>query len=249
MSHPNASVKSICSGKINLDSPDDIYFNNNSSYNYSISNQDIEDESYKTSGYEYIDDISSKESNYSVTSKNLKILDNNNQRVKFNDNNGTNLSLISTESDYQRILEDSNSLLSPDSFVVGDSLSRPISRSSTTSCLSTTATKDGIEGRKFHRYGPTAYSSNIIANMVHNQQKMSGVVAPVAATALTKDDTSRNSLDSNNTSIGDDNELDADLKKLKKRPPIRNKHQRSHLSQQSGDQESEKSEQSSTKDI
>lgn len=51
-----------------------------------------------------------------------------------------------------------------------DPISRPWSRNSTTSCLSTTATKDGVEGKRFHRHGPTAYSTNILANMVHQQQ-------------------------------------------------------------------------------
>ncbi|EGW34709.1 uncharacterized protein SPAPADRAFT_63942 [Spathaspora passalidarum NRRL Y-27907] len=226
MSHPDASVKSICSGKINLDSPDDIYFNNNNSYNYPAEDLDIDDEAidetFKNSGYEYLDDISSKESNYSVTSKNLKALDN--QRVKFNDTNGTNLSLVSTESDYQRILEDSTSLLSPD--FVGDSLSRPISRSSTTSCLSTTATKDGIEGRRFHRYGPTAYSSNIIANMVHSQQLQGKIAIPEP----------RNSFESN-TSVGEDSTDDPN--NLKKKRPI-SKHRHSQLNREQESIESDK---------
>lgn len=59
------------------------------------------------------------------------------------------------------------------------SFSRPLSRNSTTSCLSTTATKDGIEGKRFHRHGPTPYSSNIIASMIHSQQQeKAGVILP-----------------------------------------------------------------------
>lgn len=46
---------------------------------------------------------------------------------------------------------------------------RPLSRNSTTSCLLTTATKDGIEGKRFHRHGPTNYSSNVFAAMMQNQ--------------------------------------------------------------------------------
>lgn len=41
-----------------------------------------------------------------------------------------------------------------------------LSRNSTTSCLSTTATKDGIEGRRIHRQGPNPYSNQIISNMI-----------------------------------------------------------------------------------
>lgn len=44
-----------------------------------------------------------------------------------------------------------------------------LSRNSTTSCLSTTATKDGIEGRRIHRTGPNAYSNQIISNLIKNQ--------------------------------------------------------------------------------
>lgn len=47
--------------------------------------------------------------------------------------------------------------------------SRPLSRNSATSCLLTTATKDGIEGKRFHRQGPTHYSSNVFAAMLQNQ--------------------------------------------------------------------------------
>ncbi|KAK6465539.1 hypothetical protein DFJ63DRAFT_24721 [Scheffersomyces coipomensis] len=52
-----------------------------------------------------------------------------------------------------------------------DPFARSLSRNSTTSCLSTTATKDGIEGKRLHRHGPTTYSSNIISNMIHSQQQ------------------------------------------------------------------------------
>lgn len=48
-----------------------------------------------------------------------------------------------------------------------------LSRNSTTSCLSTTATKDGIEGRKIHRTGPNPYSNQLIANMIRNQDLQS----------------------------------------------------------------------------
>ena len=49
-----------------------------------------------------------------------------------------------------------------------DPIFRPLSQNSTTSCLSTTATKDGIEGRHIHRHGPSAYSQNIISTTIGN---------------------------------------------------------------------------------
>lgn len=175
MAHPAASVKSIFSGKINLDSPDDFYREgDNSTVNVrdGEDNEDNEGAQGNYKGYEYIDDISSKESNYSITSKNLKAFDN--QRIKLNDTNGTNLSLVSADSDYQENMtsESASDFLNPEYFAL-DTPSRPLSRNSTTSCLSTTATKDGIEGRRLHRHGPTAYSSNIISNMMHAQQLQS----------------------------------------------------------------------------
>lgn len=45
-------------------------------------------------------------------------------------------------------------------------ISRPLSRSSVTSGLSMTATKDGIEGRQIQRYGIPQYSLNLLNSMV-----------------------------------------------------------------------------------
>ncbi|CUM47658.1 uncharacterized protein AC631_03189 [Debaryomyces fabryi] len=180
MSHPAASVKSIFSGKMNIDTPDELdpyeYSNNNSYDNFS--QNDIEN-----------DDISSKlsqESNYSVNSKNLKALASmqpngkTNENQFYNQNSFTNVSIVSSGSDYQQNYV-SSSVNSPNVALSAESMeemnhnlgpfesySRPLSRNSTTSCLSTTATKDGIEGKKLHRHGPTQYSSNIIANMIQN---------------------------------------------------------------------------------
>lgn len=50
-----------------------------------------------------------------------------------------------------------------------ESISRPLSRSSTTSCLSTTATKDGVEGKRHRRYGHTSYFNNVLSNMLQQQ--------------------------------------------------------------------------------
>lgn len=41
-------------------------------------------------------------------------------------------------------------------------ISRPLSRSSVTSSLSMVATKDGVEGRRVHRYGIPQYSLNLL---------------------------------------------------------------------------------------
>lgn len=180
MSHPAASVKSIFSGKMNIDTPDELYpyeYSNNNSFE-NCSQNEVKN-----------DDISSKvsnESNYSVNSKNLKALanmqphDKSNNNQFYNESSFTNVSIMSSGSDYQQnyvgsSVNSPNVELSSESMnetncnlLLFDSYSRPLSRNSTTSCLSTTATKDGIEGKKLHRHGPTQYSSNIIASMIQN---------------------------------------------------------------------------------
>lgn len=112
------------------------------------------------------------------------------QSSMYKTNSSTSLSLLSSTSDYQQQLaggggeevastigesrprtpdreispeQDAN--MGSENYI--DSFSRPLSRNSTTSCLSTTATKDGIEGNRLHRHGPTSYSNNIISNMVN----------------------------------------------------------------------------------
>lgn len=179
MSHPAASVKSIFSGKMNLDTPDELepydYSNNNSFENYSGNEVDNDD----------VLSRDSEKSNLSVNSKNLKALASMqpNSRLNspfYNQSSFTNVSIVSSGSDYQQNYV-SSSVNSPNVALSSDSMSelnhnllpyesysRPLSRNSTTSCLSTTATKDGIEGRKLHRHGPTQYSSNIIASMIQN---------------------------------------------------------------------------------
>ncbi|CUM50560.1 unnamed protein product [Debaryomyces tyrocola] len=180
MSHPAASVKSIFSGKMNIDTPDELepyeYSNNNSYDNFSQNDAENDDMSSKLS----------QESNYSVNSKNLKALANMQPNGKANENqfysqnSYTNVSILSSGSDYQQNYV-SSSVNSPNverssesiegmnhNVLPFESCSRQLSRNSTTSCLSTTATKDGIEGKKLHRHGPTQYSSNIIANMIQN---------------------------------------------------------------------------------
>ncbi|EAZ63767.2 hypothetical protein PICST_52416 [Scheffersomyces stipitis CBS 6054] len=187
MSHPAASIKSIFSGRVNLDTPEGMDpFEYNSSYNTN-DNSFVDDDDNDMNGSN--GSAGDHDSNYSITSKNLRTLsesftqqqpntnkeylsatDANNKGRQFSD---TNLSLASTASDYQQnYTDDPSETLStpPPDYLQADPFSRPISRNSTTSCLSTTATKDGIEGKRFHRHGPTTYSSNIIANMIHSQQ-------------------------------------------------------------------------------
>lgn len=181
MSHPDASVRSICSGKTNFNTGEDLESygypsNGYSNENISVGGQDMDDMSSRLS----------QGSNYSVNSKNLKALGNllpNNRESHrlYNLNSYTNISIASSGSDYQQnymsplgnspIMGPSSPDSGPEtnpSLIPFDSNSRLLSRNSTTSCLSTTATKDGIEGKKLHRHGPTHYSSNIIANMIQN---------------------------------------------------------------------------------
>jgi hypothetical protein len=98
--------------------------------------------------------------NYSTTSSLKELIDGISDNDDMSDGDTS-----STNNQSTTMLHNSDSLdtsFSPD-------FSRPLSRNSTTSCLSTTATKDGIEGKRFRRHGPTTYSSNIIANMIHLQ--------------------------------------------------------------------------------
>lgn len=156
MSHPAASVKSIFSGKVNFDSMDDFDMNSNADYD-----SDPEDSLSRLSG----------DSGNSITSRNLRNLTETlgpQRALKDIDNSFSNYSAGSGESEYQHTSERGVDQLGLD-LLQPDPFSRPLSRNSTISCLSTTATKDGVEGRRFHRYGPTTYSSNIIANMMHQQ--------------------------------------------------------------------------------
>lgn len=148
MSHPAASVKSIYSGRTNF-------------------SQDYSDEDMESA---------SPRSDNSITSRNLRAFNVTAFPTKPSDTtSSTNASIASENSDYQLVSKDlltspSNaSLLTLNSEVPDQS--RPPSRISTTSCLSTTATKDGIEGKRLHRDGPTPYSTNVIANMVQSHQQ------------------------------------------------------------------------------
>lgn len=201
MSHPAASIKSIFSGKVNLtDSGLEDISDNNASFRGSQQNDenDTSADLQKPKGYLSDDDINSDSSyhdppsqlrtpaplistsapsdgdNYSVSSRNLRIMMMQKGETYDPLNLSTNVSLASSGSDYQAPLPNDaatyNSDLSQNGLLLSDSISRPISRNSTTSCLSTTATKDGIEGKKLHRHGPTPYFSSVIANMILQQQ-------------------------------------------------------------------------------
>ena len=113
--------------------------------------------------------------NYSVSSRNLKLMMMQKGEVYDPHNSSTNISLASSGSDYQAPLPNDTATCNSDNnsqngAFLSESFSRPLSRNSTTSCLSTTATKDGVEGKKLHRHGPTPYFSSVIANMLQQQQ-------------------------------------------------------------------------------
>lgn len=57
--------------------------------------------------------------------------------------------------------------------LLASTISRPLSRSSVTSGLSMTATKDGVEGRRVQRYGIPQYSLNLLNSMsqLHSKNK------------------------------------------------------------------------------
>lgn len=179
MSHPAASVKSIYSGKVNLDREGMDPF---------VDDDDMEDI------HDKIGSPSSHVSNLSVSSRNLRTLNDtmvqpSNNKLLYKHDSSTNISIASSSSDYQNNVSDLNDVANLSVDIPSDSSSpagldrnlqetvqyegsRPMSRNSTTSCLSTTATKDGVEGKRFHRYGPSPYSAAIIQNMIqtHNLQ-------------------------------------------------------------------------------
>jgi hypothetical protein len=146
------SAKSIFTGKDNFDTPYD-----SDNFDYSS----IGDSENLNASFNQDDPFESASlaKNYSTTSSLRQLIDDisDNDDISDGDNSSTN--------NQTTMLHNNDSVdtsFSPD-------FSRPLSRNSTTSCLSTTATKDGIEGRRFRRHGPTTYSSNIIANMIHLQ--------------------------------------------------------------------------------
>ncbi|CAK9438786.1 uncharacterized protein LODBEIA_P30100 [Lodderomyces beijingensis] len=96
----------------------------------------------------------------------------------------TNESLVSENSNYQNILSEDEGVYDFASYrksndhLMPDPYSRPLSQNSTTSCLSTTATKDGIQGKRLRRFGPSAYVSDVISNMNDQLQDQTSVQSP-----------------------------------------------------------------------
>lgn len=198
MSHPAASIKSIFSGKVNLTdtefddtspldsvrgsvpvSTDEIHGYTNSRND---SQQEFPDRTMVNINNGSCDDTladpafaqgrNPREDSMLVSSKNLRIMALKAGDDEHTSSTSTNMSVASSDSDYQRafVAEDDFLLDSSPEMDRGELISRPMSRNSTMLCLSTTATKDGIEGKKLHRHGPTPYFSNVIANMMHHQQ-------------------------------------------------------------------------------
>ncbi|KAI5966146.1 uncharacterized protein KGF55_000455 [Candida pseudojiufengensis] len=127
-----------------------------------------------------------------ITEQNLKHLEHTKLTKPINNSKfiETNISLVSTNSSYQdnlfqddddedednddadlnqrhNLLMDDNSSIDQHSSnnYLSDPFLRPLSQNSSTSCLSTTATKDGIEGRRLYRNSTlNQYTTNLINN-------------------------------------------------------------------------------------
>lgn len=76
-------------------------------------------------------------------------------------NNSTNISLISASSDYQHDLLSDYPESDAHEAALIEPHSRPLSRNSVTSCLSTTATKDGVEGKRVPKLQTKLFDSKV----------------------------------------------------------------------------------------
>lgn len=163
MADPDSSIKSIFSGKVSLNDTDDEFgsqiLQNNKSAPQSSSN---------------LGSMRPVGDHDSVSSQNLRFMAQADAGAGKNElfATSTNVSVASSCSDYQHpFAADTDSFsLATNQGLISEGISRPGSRNSMTSCLSTTATKDGVEGKKIHRHGPSPYFANVISNMVHQQQ-------------------------------------------------------------------------------
>lgn len=180
MAHPAASIKSIFSGKVNFTDTDlDDYSKNSESYlnlDSYLNLRDSDDDS--TSDFAKPPETSIP---HSETQKHIHKTDPRDQDVAADDasvllknlrlaalqkghdfyplqSSSTNVSLASSGSDYQQAYMRDTGYTS-DSSQADPGFSRPWSRNSNTSCLSTTATKDGIEGKRHHRYVPFPFAA------------------------------------------------------------------------------------------
>lgn len=162
MADPDSSFKSIFSGKASLNYTDDE-FGSHVMQNYKSAPQSLSNsEAIRPTG-----------DNDSVSSQNLRFMTQSYSGAEKNElfATSTNVSVASSCSDYQHpFVADTDSFsLATNQGLIPESISRPESRNSMTSCLSTTATKDGVEGKKIHRHGPSPYFSNVIKNMANQQ--------------------------------------------------------------------------------
>lgn len=187
MSDPAASIKSIYSGKTNEVDVDLYEYGDSSDFDagheasHNVTMGDIRDRLGSAAS------PSSHMSNLSISSRNLRTLNGTLQAAPmYQLSSSTNISIASSTSEYQHTgSEISEASQVPDDAKDYEGLAavgsdrntrdplqfeenRPVSRNSTTSCLSTTATKDGVEGKRFHRYGPSPYSAAAIQNMLHS---------------------------------------------------------------------------------
>lgn len=200
MSHPAASIKSIYSGKVNVsDMDNDNMSRADVSPEYGPRHpmhlEDLDDScserSYTKESAIYgkeegtnlygkdgfpLKEVTSNSDNFSVTSRNLRIMAIQKGTTGLTNlpSSSTNISLASSGSDYQQVyipdLDGYNSDSSQAGIAGSDSFSRPLSRNSNISNFSTTATKDGVEGKRWV-HGLTPYMSQGTSGALHQQQQ------------------------------------------------------------------------------
>lgn len=187
MAHPAASIKSIFSGKVNFTDTDlDDY----STKSFSESELNLHELDYDYTNPDFpkaLGEISpgpdqtSKQNVAAVDARGLfhppateeaPMLQKNLRLAALQkgadfyslQSSSTNVSLASSGSDYQQAyMRDTG--YNSDSSQAEPGFSRPWSRNSNTSCLSTTATKDGIEGKRQHRSVPFPF---VVPRAVHS---------------------------------------------------------------------------------
>lgn len=166
MAHPAASIKSLYSGVGNFTDSD---YNETASLKHPRAFDDspsVATPSYTSSAYD-----EARADPYLRTPANQRAQQSSTPQDSMdwydNRSNGTNLLLLSDYSDYQHSLIPARAYPSDlDQLEVcpSENISRPQSRNSTTSCLSTTATKDGIEGKRLSRHAPKALFGNLMGH-------------------------------------------------------------------------------------
>lgn len=120
----------------------------------------------------------------------------------------TAASIASSDLEYQHDLSNSYSTFP---------ISRPLSRTSNTSCLSVTLFKDGIEGKRVHRTGIPNYPYNLIAGMIDTRYLKSPVLHPttISAKGESTDDQEDDANEKMNLSSGPPVSLNEKMKLLK----------------------------------